>query len=184
MITIKPIETIRTKRLTLREFHDEDANDLYNNWGKDKEITKYMLWKNYKSIEDAINTINYYKECYSNNSNFRQYAIEITSTHELIGQISFTLNKRHESAEIAYLISKNYQGKGYMYEALTSIIEYLFNEINCSRISAEVMIENTSSIKLLEKCNFKSEGIQKKKYKKHDGNFTDVITYAKVLESR
>lgn len=41
----------------------------HNNWGTDKEISKYMLWKNYKTLDDAINSINYYIECYENNSN-------------------------------------------------------------------------------------------------------------------
>lgn len=80
MITIKSIETLKTNRLNLRRFCIDDAEALFNNWGTDKEISKYMLWKNYKTIDDTINSINYYIECYENNSNFRQYAIELNDT--------------------------------------------------------------------------------------------------------
>lgn len=93
MITLKRTENLVSSRITLREFKLEDAENLFNNWGTDEEITKYMLWKNYKTIDDAVNSINYYIECYENNGTFRQYVIELNDTHELIGQISFTINK-------------------------------------------------------------------------------------------
>lgn len=81
MITIKSIETSKTNRLNLIRFCIDDAEALFNNWGTDKEISKYILWKNYKTIDDTINSINYYIECYENNSNFRQYAIELNDTN-------------------------------------------------------------------------------------------------------
>lgn len=184
MIIIKSIELLETQRLKLRKFQINDAESLFNNWGTDSEITKYMLWKNYKTIDDAINNINYYIECYENNSNFRQYAIELKDTKELIGQISFTINKKHESAEIAYLIARPYQNKGLMKEALIAVINYLINDLNCTRISAEVMIENIPSIRLLEKCGFVQEGIEKLKYKKKDGKFTDSVIMSMIDDKR
>lgn len=45
MISIKSIETLKTNRLNLRRFCIEDAEALFNNWGTDKEISKYMLLK-------------------------------------------------------------------------------------------------------------------------------------------
>lgn len=184
MITLKRTENLVSSRITLREFKLEDAENLFNNWGTDEEITKYMLWKNYKTIDDAVNSINYYIECYENNGTFRQYVIELNDTRELIGQISFTISKKHESAEIAYLLSRKYQRKGYMKEAINALKKYLINELNCTRISAEVMVENTSSIKLLEKCGFTLEGTERLKYKKKDGKFTDVVIMIKIDEKR
>lgn len=184
MITLKRTENLPSNRITLREFKLEDAENLFNNWGTDEKITKYMLWKNYKTIDDAINSINYYIECYENNGTFRQYAIELNDTHELIGQISLTISKKHESAEIAYLLSKKHQRKGYMKEAINTLKKYLINELNCTRISAEVMVENTSSIKLLEKCEFTLEGTERLKYKKKDGKFTDVVIMTIIDEKR
>lgn len=75
MIEIKPIKTLESKRLILRGFENSDAESLYNTYGTDKEITKYMLWKNYETIEDAIKAIEFYKKTYNENSNYRQYAI-------------------------------------------------------------------------------------------------------------
>lgn len=184
MINLKRIENLVSERLILRAFTLNDKEKLYNNWGIDTEIAKYMLWKNYKSIEDSEKSINYYIECYDNNSNFRQYAIELKDTKELIGQISFDISKRHESAEIAYLLSKKYQNNGYMKESLLLLINYLIDEVGITKIKAEVMIENIPSIKLLEKLGFEKEGIEKLKYKKKDGLFTDVVIMSIIDDKR
>ena len=54
------LEPIKCENIILREFELKDSKQLYENWGKDEEVSKYMLWKNYKTIDDAINSINYY----------------------------------------------------------------------------------------------------------------------------
>lgn len=184
MIEIKPIKTLESKRLILREFKNSDAENLYNTYGTDKEITKYMLWKNYETIEDAIKAIEFYKKTYNENSNYRQYAIVLKSTNELIGQISFTINTKHESAELGYLIARKFQNNGYMSEAINRLIDYLTNELKCTRISAEVMTDNKASIKLLEKYGFKKEGTFLKKYKKDNKYFVDIIEYAIIKTER
>lgn len=71
-----------------------------------------------------------------------------------------------------------------MKEALNTIIDYLINGLNCTRISAEVMIENISSIKLLEKNGFVQEEIERLKYKKKDGKFTDIIVMSLIDDKR
>lgn len=184
MIEIKPIKTLESERLILREFENSDAENLYNTYGTDKEITKYMLWKNYETIEDAIKAIEFYKKTYNENSNYRQYAIVLKNTNELIGQISFTINTKHESAELGYLIARKFQNNGYMSEAINRLIDYLTNELKCTRISAEVMTDNKACIKLLEKYGFKKEGTFLKKYKKDNKHFVDIIEYAIIKIER
>lgn len=71
-----------------------------------------------------------------------------------------------------------------MKEALNAIVDYLINGLNCIRISAEVMIENISSIKLLEKNGSVQEGIERLKYKKKDGKFTDIIVMSLIDDKR
>lgn len=180
---IKPISALETERLILSPFREDDAQALFKNYGTDKNVTKYMLWNNFKSIDDAKNSINYYINCYKNNTNFRQYAIVIKSNNELIGQISFDLNKKHCHADITYLIATQYQNNGYMTEALSKLIIYLFDDLKCKRIGAEVMIDNTASINLLKKCGFTQEGIARSKYINKSGEFTDVVSMAMINDN-
>jgi len=36
---------ITTENLLLRRFTAEDAEDVYNNWTSDSEVSKYMRWE-------------------------------------------------------------------------------------------------------------------------------------------
>lgn len=42
---------IETERLILRRFVMEDAEDMYNNWASDPEVTKYLTWPTHPSSE-------------------------------------------------------------------------------------------------------------------------------------
>lgn len=67
-----------------------------------------------------------------------------------------------------------------MSEALNRITEYALNELGCVRISADVMNSNIASKKLLEKCNYTLEGIERKKYLSKSGVFEDACVYSKI----
>ena len=170
------LERIKGKKVLLREFELKDASDLYNNWGTDSDVSKYMLWKNYKSIDDAINSINYYIECYKNEDPFRQYAIEYDN--HVIGSINIVISKKHHTGEIAYCLSKKYWRMGLMSDAINSLTKYYFDKYDLVRISAEAIEPNVASRKLLEKCGFSLEGILRKKYYCKTNKNEDAYVYA------
>ena len=37
-------EPIETKRLILRRFTTDDAEDMFNNWASDPEVTRFLTW--------------------------------------------------------------------------------------------------------------------------------------------
>ena len=51
--------TIETKRLLLREFMVEDAEAMFQNWASDKEVTKFLTWPAYTSLDTAIHIFDY-----------------------------------------------------------------------------------------------------------------------------
>jgi predicted acetyltransferase len=57
-------------------------------------------------------------------------------------------------AEIGYGINEEFRRQGYMLETLNSIIAWTDNDPNLKRIIAETEIDNTASMRLLEKANF------------------------------
>lgn len=181
MIELKKIATIENPRLVLREFNNGDAKFMFENYGHDYDNINYMLWKGLKNIADAQKSIEYFKKCYKENLSFRQYAIALKDSNEVIGQISFDANLKHHNAELAYVLSRKYQKQGYMTEAINSILKYL-QDLNFKRISAEVMIENVAGINILKKCGFKKEGILHCKYINKQNEFTDVILFSKIIK--
>ncbi len=174
------LEPIKGKKVILREFELKDAQQLFDNWGTDEEVSKYMLWKNYKTIEDAKNAIQYYIECYEKDDPFKQYAIEYEGN--VVGSINIVTSKRHKTGEIAYCLSKKYWRKGIMSEAITLLVDYYFEHYDLVRISAEAIEPNVASRKLLEKCGFKLEGILRKKYFCKTNKHEDAYVYAIIKE--
>ncbi|NFU03734.1 GNAT family N-acetyltransferase [Clostridium botulinum] len=77
---------------------------------------------------------------------------------------------------VGYSIDKDFQGNGYMKEALKLLIDYTFNEIDIHRIEASTLIDNIRSQKVLEGCGFKKLGINEK-YLYIDGKWQDHVTY-------
>lgn len=77
-------------------------------------------------------------------------------TNKIIGDIGFKGKPDVEkSVEVGYGITSSEQNKGYATEALGCIIEWAFNSHLVDKIMAECLVDNTPSIKVLEKLNMK-----------------------------
>ncbi|MBA3284939.1 MAG: GNAT family N-acetyltransferase, partial [Nitrosopumilus sp.] len=59
--------------------------------------------------------------------------------------------------EIGCTLNKKYQGKGFATNAMKITIDYLFHNLNKHRISGSVDPNNSNSIRLLERLNFRKE---------------------------
>ena len=77
-------------------------------------------------------------------------------TNNVIGDIGFKGKPDLDrSVEVGYGMTSSEQNKGYATEALRSIIEWAFNSNLVNKIMAECHVDNTPSIKVLEKLNMK-----------------------------
>ena len=64
--------------------------------------------------------------------------------------------------EIGYTLVSSERGKGYCTEAVMILVDYLFMSRNLFRIEATTDARNIASQKVLEKANFKKEGVLRK----------------------
>ncbi|WP_369048850.1 GNAT family N-acetyltransferase [Tenacibaculum sp. UWU-22] len=88
--------------------------------------------------------------------------IEEINTQETIGTIDlFDFNPHHKRAGIGILLIDKHQQKGYASEALQLLIKYCFTHINVHQLYANILEENTKSISLFTKHNFKKVGLKK-----------------------
>lgn len=79
---------------------------------------------------------------------------------EVIGSISLSQIFRgpFQACFLGFSLDETAQKKGLMFEALTSIIAYAFDELNLHRIMANHLIENRRSESLLKRLGFSVEG--------------------------
>lgn len=102
----------------------------------------------------------------------------------IIGSVNFSRLEHgpFSKASIGYKLDAAYQGHGYATEACQVAIPVLFTNYRIHRIEARVSPNNLPSIKLLERLNFRFEGIEYESVEVN-GHFTDHYRYSLLAPS-
>ena len=80
------------------------------------------------------------------------------------------------TAEIGYWIGEPYWNKGIATRAVKLLTEYGLDHLNYARLQTGIFEYNTSSMKVLEKCGYRLEGVFQKSLTKH-GRLWDEYRY-------
>ncbi len=172
---------IETERLILRPFVMEDAEAMYRNWASDPEVTKFLSWPTYKSVDTAYEILDIWTKQYSDNT-FYQWAIDLKEIGEVIGSISVVnFDERVDMVEIGFCIGKAFWGQGIMTEAFLAVIDFLFGEVNVQRIEAGHDPNNPASGAVQRKCGLKYEGTLRRSIRSNQG-ITDKVVLAILKE--
>jgi ribosomal-protein-alanine N-acetyltransferase len=94
----------------------------------------------------------------------------------LIGSVALSniVKGAFQSCHLGYRLDKEETNKGYMTEAVQSIIDYAFGDLKLHRIEANIMPRNCASLKVVEKLGFYNERTARK-YLKINGTWEDHI---------
>jgi len=152
---------IETERLVLRPFRLEDAEDVFA-YLQEPAVNCFACMK-LSSLEDArnemisrVNETEYY------------FAITLKDSGKVIGEIEAypeTAKPDAEEDDIrdtfspCWMLNKEFQGKGYAYEAAYAFFAYLFRNKNARRIYAYTEDYNLPSQRLCEKLGMRREGV-------------------------
>lgn len=171
---------LTTKRLTLRRFEPEDGANAFYNWENDQEVTRYLTWKPYESVEQVEaymkeNWLPNYEKKY-----FYQWAIELNELEQPIGSISAVdINERAESVELGFCIGREFWHKGYATEAVTEVVRFFLYQVGAGRVSAACDTENVYSAKVMEAAGMEYEGTLRRAIWTNQG-IGDMAVYAKI----
>lgn len=145
------MKELETERLKLRYLKEDDLTSLYDAWSDD-EVTKYVSFDTYTSIDAAKERVGIWLERYKNEKCYR-WIIERKEDGELFGIIDVVGYEDDGAPEIGYLSRRRYWGNGYMTEALGAVTEYLFSE-GFSSIVVEAFVQNAGSNRVIQKNGF------------------------------
>ena len=149
---------LETKRLVLRRFTEEDAQDVYKNWLNDREVTKYLPMKTSASMEICRESLYRWIGNYKN-KNYYRWGLTLKNTGELIGELSSrTESEIDRIAQIGCVIWKRFWGNGFATEALGKVIKYLIFDVGYNRVEACHSVNNPASGKVMQKAGMKYEG--------------------------
>lgn len=108
--------------------------------------------------------------------------IDEKATGKSIGMIDlFDFNPQHKRAGIGILIHPDFQQKGFASEALQLLINYCFTHLHLHQLYANITDDNTNSLHLFEKQNFKQIGV-KKDWIFSNGTYKDELLFQLINE--
>ncbi|NLL31433.1 MAG: GNAT family N-acetyltransferase [Clostridiales bacterium] len=173
---------IETDRLKLRKFKDGDAQAMFNNWAKDKEVTKFLTWPTHKSVEVTESLLSEWIKNYSDNK-FYQWAIVLKENgDEPIGSISVVgMREEIDMVQIGYCIGRKWWQQGITSEAFKGIIKFLIEEVGVKRIETHHDLNNPNSGKVMLKCGLQYEGTLRKADINNQG-ICDIAIYGLLAE--
>ncbi len=152
--------SIKTKRLRLRNFTAQDIPDFVA-YRQDPDVARYQSWDNYTAQEGEAFFIAQQIMEFGIIDSWYQIAIANLEQDRLIGDCVIHFLDEHQ-VEIGFTLAPGWQGKGYMTEALSVLVSYIFSELHMHRITALTDAENISSCNVLERVGFREEAHYRK----------------------
>ena len=145
--------TFETKRLILRPWLEDDAEDLYK-YARDPEVGPPAGWPPHTRVENS-------REIIENGlSSEENCAVVLKVTGEVVGSVgvmksgtgSAPMNENER--EIGYWIGRAYWGQGLIPEAVRELQRYCFEELGCTGLWCAYYEGNEKSRRVQEKCGF------------------------------
>ncbi len=149
-----PMTTIPLDHFNLRMIKLEDAPGIFAIRNDLKMITysdipqMQTIEEAKKIIQDKINGIKENKWLY--------WIIANKETDALMGTIClFHINNEEKSCDIGYELLPDYQGNGYIADAMKPIMNFAFKKLYIDAIFADIHKENSASINVIQRAGFK-----------------------------
>ena len=168
-------QELKTPRLVLRRLRLEDATDFFC-FGGSEAVTRYMLWRPHKSVEESEASIRKALCRYADGKYYR-WGISLRETDKLIGMIDLLgFSEEENCCTFAYMLSAEFWGKGYGTESLKAVLAFAFEKLELSRVEADHFASNAASGAVMRKAGMSYVCTQLGKYEK-DGILYDAPWY-------
>ena len=104
---------------------------------------------------------------------------------DVVGGLTLSNIRRQpaQAATLGYWVGETFAKQGLMSEALSAVREHAFNQLDLSRLEAACLPENKASRRLLERCQFKYEGVAQA-YLQINGRWRNHVLYAALRNDR
>jgi ribosomal-protein-alanine N-acetyltransferase len=178
---LKAPESFATARLLLRKPREEDAALIFAAYGQDPEVTRYLMWRPHRDLNDAQEAVGHFLEGWRSGKSFC-WLLFHRDDDGLVGCVAA---RPEQGINLGYLLVRPFWGQGLMSEALAAVIGWAFSEPSVFRVWAVCDVENRASAHVLEKSGFAQEGLLKK-WSLHPNVSSiprDCFCYARTRES-
>jgi ribosomal-protein-alanine N-acetyltransferase len=170
-----PFPILESERLVFRRLKESDAPEVFK-LRSNPENMKYIPRPLLKNEEEALAMIHMMNAKIDENTDIN-WGVCLKNTDTIIGFMGFYRTQpEHYRTEIGYMVLPEYEGKGYVTEAVKTMLNYAFNSAGFNTVNAVIDPANSGSEKVLLKNGFRKEGyFLEDEY--FDGKFWDSIHY-------
>ena len=177
--------TLESERLIITTVNSSYAQAITDFYIRNKE--HLLEWEDIK--EDYFYTKAYQKMLIKYEQHATKKGMSVSfwikerASGELVGKISvFSIAGGNMSnCMIGYKLDKDHQSMGYMHEALSEVIRFLFEGLKLHRIDVCILPKNERSKSVVEKLGFIYEGVNRK-FMRINGVWEDHLRYALINE--
>lgn len=150
-------ETLYASRVLLRQMCPKDIA-AFHSYRSDPNVARYQSWDSF-TLSDAEKFVNEQSDRLANvYGEWIQLAVVEVETENLAGDCAFTSYvDEPRIACIGVTMSSGYQRRGFAFEALATLLEYLFVTLNKDSVVATVDVRNIASLALFRKLRFREE---------------------------
>lgn len=170
---------IRTGRLLLRRFRDEDLRDML------EFLDHPSVARATPEIEATEEGVLNYIAAQNSYELFEQdkcfdLAIERQIDGKVVGLLTL-VRREHSLGEMGFALGIDFRNKGYATEAAEALVDYTFKELALHRIQAETTSDNVDSYKVMERLGMQPEG-RLRETVLFEGQWLDTLYYGILAE--
>lgn len=141
---------LTSDRLCLRPFSLEDTLAFHKYITNCDEVRRYFLIPFHANIHQTETMMKQMINAYHLKT--YNWAVTLKEENNMIGLVRlFDVNDDNASAEIGYALASDHWNKGYMSEAITTVLNHLFITVGFKKLTADCMSENLASCQVLQK---------------------------------
>jgi len=172
---------ILTRRLVLREFREQDLDDIHA-YGSDPEVVRYMDWgPNTPAI-----TRKFLDESITEQATWPRLkvslAVELRAEARLIGALHLGISDpANQSGDLGYCLHRDYWRRGVATEAAAALVRAGFETLGLHRLWATCDTRNVGSAGVLEKVGMRREATMRQDRWARDG-WRDSYLYALLAD--
>lgn len=128
------------------------------------ELIKEKTWKHFRKV-------------YQDNG--YEWAIVDKDLNIIVGVIGLAIvSEYHEVVELKFRTYENFRLKGYMSEAVKTIIQFAFDTLIANRVQGICEVNNFGSAKVMLNCSMVQEGVLRSYAKVNENEYSDCYIYS------
>ena len=173
---------LHTVRLIVRAARSDDVDNLYAR-RNDPEVAELQDWEYPYPMEKAVSLISSAVEMGRPRNEEWWPAMVCLQSGEVVGDLVVHLTWEGRTAEVGYSLDRRHWGNGYATEALTALVDFLFDGLGVTRVFGMLDPANPRSARVLERTGFLYEGRTRSSYWK-EGEVSDDLIYGMTKADR